>query len=1224
MKRFPSKDGSILFFAILMSLMFGMFAQLAIPDNAGADARDVENFWINEYGKVPAPSRAVVAAEEPISCTSEYIREKLAKAQPDECFLGIGNPVNRTGELGWLTNYPTDLTQDEIAACLSTPVPVDPDDPEGDQYESLTGYGQPKVNQAYVWGLTKSGDKLWFGTFSNTLCSVYSGYLNNSTPSLNDSYVCEGSSGSDFRPPRLFNYDLKAKKLTEVTQDVLATDRSYLTGGVIRSAGALNGVVFLAGSSGACGVVDGVGYPGLGFFAFDGETGEYLGKGCFPHYNNVRQWRVIEGQLYVGVAYTPYGDDDPNVTGKIFRWTGSKADPFSFETVAEIKGDPVYITPHEGRIFVSTWPGLDDYASIWMSPEIGDDGMLTASDAKGWQNVWNIGEYEPEPAAANTIGGGAMMSYKGHLYWGTMTVPGLASIWWSNAYPDALPEDAQIAFIGTYRPITIFRGKDFGTAGRSVELLYGNRYMPTYSPATGWSIVGNKMGRSPLYGSAGFDNFYNNYTWWMEVYEGRLFVGTMDWSYLINSQLGEVPPAMTDNIEPGPGADLWQFCASDTPAVPMSLNGVQNYSNYGIRTMVSDDALYLGMANPMNLMTDPDDNRPEGGWELLKLTLPAPPEPSDVLYRINAGGSQVTPPSGDIWSADQFYSSGQSYGTSSAIAGTADDVLYQRERFGKSFSYSVPVKPGTYTVTLHFAEIYWRDPGKRVFNVDVEGGQGSLSNFDIVKEVGAYTAVVKTFPGIYVDDGNLTISFNALADNAKVSAIEISLGSTAPVARLSASPAALDFGSHDLDTATCLPLTLNNVGDADLNVTDMSILSASEADFYIQEDFSFPIGVQAGSSLSLNVCMDLSVESTKSATLNIAHDGINSPLAVNLSGTCGSTAPSTALYRINAGGSAYTSGSGDTWSADQFYSSAKSYGTSSAIAGTTDDVLYQRERFAKAFGYTIPVQYGGTYTVKLHFAEIYWTAPGKRVFNVDVEGGQGGLSNFDIVKEVGPYTAMIQTFSGIHVADGGLNINFTALADNAKVSAIEIIEESGGSGEVPDVLFRVNAGGSTLSALDSSGVAWSGDTTSSPSAYVNVPDSGNKSASTSAAITLGASVPGTVPAALFRIERWDPPTPGTEMLWSFPVPSGAYEVRLYFAETYTGAFDVGRRQFDVYVENDLVLDDYDQYADAGGGNIGVMKSFPVSVSDGQINIELRHVVENPAIKGIEILKAEIE
>jgi hypothetical protein len=58
--------------------------------------------------------------------------------------------------------------------------------------------------------------------------------------------------------------------------------------------------------------------------------------------------------------------------------------------------------------------------------------------------------------------------------------------------------------------------------------------------------------------------------------------------------------------------------------VAESLNGVDNPSSYGVRTMIADDALYLGMANPMNLLTDPADDRPEGGWELLRLALRAP------------------------------------------------------------------------------------------------------------------------------------------------------------------------------------------------------------------------------------------------------------------------------------------------------------------------------------------------------------------------------------------------------------------------------------------------------------------------------------------------------------------------------------------------------------------------------------------------------------------------
>ncbi|MGD8519012.1 MAG: hypothetical protein PVG54_18755 [Anaerolineae bacterium] len=117
----------------------------------------------------------------------------------------------------------------------------------------------------------------------------------------------------------------------------------------------------------------------------------------------------------------------------------------------------------------------------------------------------------------------------------------------------------------------------------------------------------------------------------MRQCEGQLFVGTMDYSYLFGEglplllALSGLPP---DTVVPLPdstnGADLYRFPAANTPAVPESLNGVDNARSYGVRTMVADDALYLGMANPMNLLTDPADDRPEGGWELLRLTRPAP------------------------------------------------------------------------------------------------------------------------------------------------------------------------------------------------------------------------------------------------------------------------------------------------------------------------------------------------------------------------------------------------------------------------------------------------------------------------------------------------------------------------------------------------------------------------------------------------------------------------
>lgn len=163
-----------------------------------------------------------------------------------------------------------------------------------------------------------------------------------------------------------------------------------------------------------------------------------------------------------------------------------------------------------------------------------------------------------------------------------------------------------------------------------------------------------------------------------------------------------------------------------------------------------------------------------------------------------------------------------------------------------------------------------------------------------------------------------------------------------------------------------------------------------------------------------------------------------------------------------------------------------------------------------------------------------------------------------------------------------------------------------------DLLYRVNAGGGEIAGDP----AWVED-----SAFTNAGAASSKTFSVSSGIdTSHVSVPVGTPEAMFKSERWDS-TSGQEMQWDFAVSPGTYEVRLYFAEVYSGAQGVGKRVFDVAIEGGTVLEDYDIYADVGG-NTGVMKSFIVS-SDSNLDIDFSREVQNPAIKGIEILLTDI-
>lgn len=163
----------------------------------------------------------------------------------------------------------------------------------------------------------------------------------------------------------------------------------------------------------------------------------------------------------------------------------------------------------------------------------------------------------------------------------------------------------------------------------------------------------------------------------------------------------------------------------------------------------------------------------------VSLTVPDP----DII-RINAGGGSVVADE-MVFIDDKYFTSGKSYSNSnvSDIQGTSYNDLYLEERSAvsdeKGFSYNIPVKNGNYKVKLHFAEIYWGatgggkgENGKRIFDVNIEGGPIELKDYDIFNEVGSMTAQIKEFE-INVSDERLDIDFLASVDQPKVSAIEV-------------------------------------------------------------------------------------------------------------------------------------------------------------------------------------------------------------------------------------------------------------------------------------------------------------------------------------------------------------------------------------------------------------------------------------------------------------------
>lgn len=166
----------------------------------------------------------------------------------------------------------------------------------------------------------------------------------------------------------------------------------------------------------------------------------------------------------------------------------------------------------------------------------------------------------------------------------------------------------------------------------------------------------------------------------------------------------------------------------------------------------------------------------------------------------------------------------------------------------------------------------------------------------------------------------------------------------------------------------------------------------------------------------------------------------------------------------------------------------------------------------------------------------------------------------------------------------------------------------------PTILFRINAGGESVSSSDAPNPDWETDDDNDPSVYHNTGSTkGNTSMN-----TRGAALPAYAPDELFLQERWDHGS-APEMEWEFPIGvAGVYQVNLFFMNNYGGTSAIGQRVFDVIIEGDTMLDDYDIVADAGH-KAGTMKTLYVISTDGVLDIDFGHVTENPLVNGIEII-----
>ncbi|TDU34167.1 PKD domain-containing protein, partial [Gelidibacter sediminis] len=443
--------------------------------------------------------------------------------------------------------------------------------------------------------------------------------------------------------------------------------------------------------------------------------------------------------------------------------------------------------------------------------------------------------------------------------------------------------------------------------------------------------------------------------------------------------------------------------------------------------------------------------------------------PQMAAIRINSGGPDYTYETID-WSQDQYYNGGDSFSNTIQIANTGNDQLYQTERYDTSgiLVYEVPVPSGTYDLNLHFAEIYFGVPGdgadggegSRVFNVSIENGQYELVNYDIIVAAGgSATAVIENFNNINVEDGFLTITLTSVENSAKISGIEVFVSGSGSM------PPIVDAGD---DQVLTLP-TNTVVLDGSAYDPDGGVITS-----YEWTQISGP----NTATLNGNTTAELTVSNLIEGDYIFRLTAVDNENDSAFDEVTVSVLAEVLAIRINSGGPEFTFETFE-WSEDQFYNSGDSSTKVIKIANTSNDQLYQTERYTSSgtLVYNIPVE-SGTYDLNLHFAEIYFGVlgagssggEGSRVFNVSIENGQKQLTNYDIVVAAGgSATAVIEHFMGIVVDDGFLTITFTGVVNFPKVSGIEVMLSGGSS--LPPI---VDAGGARTISLPNSSIVLDG------------------------------------------------------------------------------------------------------------------------------------------------------
>lgn len=455
-----------------------------------------------------------------------------------------------------------------------------------------------------------------------------------------------------------------------------------------------------------------------------------------------------------------------------------------------------------------------------------------------------------------------------------------------------------------------------------------------------------------------------------------------------------------------------------------------------------------------------------------------------TIISINSGG----PSAGSSFVADTDFIGGSVFSVSQSVTttGSVPAEVFQTERFG-NFEYILSgLTPGAaHDLELYFAENWWTDAGQRSFDVYVNG-VAVLTGYDIFAVAGGKDiGIAETFQVTADTNGEITVAFVSLLDNAKISGLTVSEqpsggidtdGDGVPDAEDTDddNDGVLDVNdAFPLDPTESVDTDGDGIGDnADLD-DDNDGVNDSEDVFPLDPTESIDTdGDGIGNNADLDDDNDgvndtadaFPLDATESVDTDGDGIGNNADLDDDNDGTPDTSDPypldptqggvDLTTISINSGGPAID----PDFVADTDSTGGAVYSVGSPIVTTTGvpEEVFQTERFGY-FDYVITgLDVDSTYEVTLYFAENYWTADGQRVFDVEING-QAVLSNYDIFAAAGGKDIGIaEAFQVSPDAGGNLTISLKTQIDNAKISGLTIAQQAPSSTETTTTMSQTS------------------------------------------------------------------------------------------------------------------------------------------------------------------------